>query len=119
MIMCQSATGEKIFAMTSKRLESFQNVNGLFGQWDKMRLLHLHLFRGDGPDCRVKVDFGPFGLPQFSRSDNEQGSKLQGAFDNERDFKGIYGAEQGGNVFRVGRRRHVFMFEGRKDFAQV
>jgi hypothetical protein len=88
-----TAAGEKIFAITSKRLESFQNINSLFGQWDKVRLLHLHLFRGDGPDCRVKVDLGPFGLPQFSRSNKDQGSKLQGTFDDERAFKGIDSAE--------------------------
>jgi hypothetical protein len=38
-------------------------------QRNAVRPAHLHLFGWDGPNCTIKVEFGPFRLAQFPRSD--------------------------------------------------
>ncbi len=70
-----------------------------------MRLAHFHPLGGNRPDCRVQIEFRPFGRAQLSGPHHRQGQELQRRESFGRALVRVQRPQQSAEGFGVDNRR--------------
>lgn len=100
-------------------LQLAQYLDCLFGEWNDVKLFHLHARCGYPPLCLFQVEFRPLGRAQLDRPRKNVGRKLQCEFGRRLANIAVNRPQQTADLLGVGERCPVRYDRRSKRTAQV